>query len=115
MQEVATTLPILWKWVLSICGMIAAVGGAAAIIAKLFAPIKRIETRLDALEKKHAEDQGNNNEKFSRDHEDIHKLDESNRHICECMLALMDHEITGNSVDRLKQARNDLNSFLINR
>lgn len=115
MDEMITTLPILWKWVLGLCGMIVAVGGAAAIIAKLFAPIKRIESRLEALEKKHEQDQEGNIEKLNQDHKDIHKLDESNRHICECMLALMDHEITGNSVERLKQARNDLNSFLINR
>lgn len=115
MDEVMTTLPILWKWVLAICGMIVAVGGAAAILAKLLAPIKRMEARIEALEKKHAKDQEENVEKLSQDHRDIDRLNESNRHICECMLALMDHEITGNSIERLKQARNDLNSFLINR
>lgn len=115
MEEVVTTLPVLWKWILGGCGMIVALGGAAAIIAKLFAPIRRIEARLDALEERHKSDQEDNVEKLNQDHKDISKLDESNRHICECMLALMDHEITGNSVDRLKQARNDLNTFLINR
>ena len=115
MDEVMTTLPVLWKWVLGICGMIIAVGGACAIVAKLFAPIKRIEARLEALEKKHAHDQKENAEKLDKDHNDIHQLEASNRHICECMLALMDHEITGNSIERLKEARNSLNKFLINR
>ena len=115
MDEVISTLPILWKWVLGVCGMIVAVGGACAILAKLVAPIRRIENRLEELEKKHANDQKKNEEKLDKDHSDIHQLEESNRHICECMLALMDHEITGNSVEHMKQARNELNKFLINR
>lgn len=115
MDEVITTLPILWKWVLAICGMIVAVAGACAVIAKLFAPIKRLQAEVEALKKQHAKDQEENAEKLTQDHKDIHRLEESNRHICECMLALMDHEITGNSVEHMKQARNELNKFLINR
>ena len=115
MDEVMNTLPILWKWVLAVCGMIVALGGACAILAKLFAPIKQLQAEVEALKKQHAKDQEENVEKLTKDHNDIHKLEESNRHICECMLALMDHEITGNSVEHMKQARNELNKFLINR
>lgn len=32
-----------------------------------------------------------------------------------CMLALIDHELTGNSVDKLRSAKNDLQDYLINR
>ena len=115
MDEVIVTLPILWKWVLGICGMIVAVGGAYAVIAKLFAPIRQLQAEVESLKKQHAKDQEENVEKLNQDHKDIHRLEESNRHICECMLAMMDHEITGNSVERMKQARNDMNTFLINR
>lgn len=114
-NEVIAVLPMIWKIALGICGMIVAIGGAAAIISKLFAPIRRLEARVDELEKTHARDQEDNIERLAQDHDDINKLNESTRHICECMLAIMDHEITGNSIERLKQSRNDMNSFLINR
>lgn len=122
MDEVMTTLPILWRWVLAICGMIVAVGGAWTILSKLSAPMKRIEAnqkalekRLDDLEHRHADDQDTNENRFEKDLKGIQRLAESDRHICRCMLALMDHEITGNSIDRLKRTRDDLNAFLIDK
>ena len=102
-------------WILALCALIMAIGGAIVMLNKLSAPIKRIEERLDKLEARHDKDQSTNEKKLEQDHKDIGMLNESNRHICECMMALMDHEITGNSVERLKEARNDMNSFLINR
>ena len=102
-------------WLLALCALITAIGGAAIMLGKLRTPLKRLEERMDKLEKLHAKDQAGNDEKLKKDHEEIGMLNESNRHLCECMMALMDHEITGNSVDRLREARNDMNSFLINR
>ena len=113
MEEIVNTLPVIWRMILGICGMIAAIGGAAAIIARIFAPIKEIKRRLTELEKIHKNDQKSNEEKFKEDLREIEKLEESNRHICQCMVALMDHEITGNSIERLKNARDELNRFLI--
>lgn len=113
MDEVLNTLPIIWKMVLAICGMIAAIGGAAAIITKVFAPVKELKRRIGELESLHKNDQQGNLNRFEKDLKEIGLLEESNRHICQCMVALMDHEITGNSIERLKNARDELNRFLI--
>lgn len=113
MDEILNALPIIWKLVLGFCGMVAAIGGAAAIIARIFTPVKEIKKRLSELEILHKNDQQSNQTRFDKDLKEIKLLEESNRHICQCMVALMDHEITGNSIERLKNARDDLNRFLI--
>lgn len=113
MNDVYIAIPALWKLILGLCGMVTAIGGAVAIIARMFAPIKDIKSRLTELEKLHKADQKGNDAKFEKDIKEIEKLEESNRHICQCMVALMDHEITGNSIERLKNARDELNRFLI--
>ena len=113
MDEILNTLPVIWKMILGLCAMIAAVGGAVAIIVKVFTPIKDIKNRLATLEQLHKFDQKNNDDKFKQDIKEIEKLEKANHHICQCMLALMDHEITGNSIERLKNARDELHLFLI--
>ena len=35
--------------------------------------------------------------------------------MCATMLALLDHSITGNSVDKLKKAREEMQEFIIHR
>ena len=113
MDEMMNALPVLWRMILGFCGMIAAVGGAVAIIAKIFAPIKEMNKRIDALEKLHKDDQKGNENRFKTDLIAIEQLEESNKRICKCMVALMDHEITGNSIERMKKTRDELNDYLI--
>ena len=113
MDEMMNALPVLWKMILGLCGMIAAIGGAAAILAKVFAPINEMKRRIDALEKLHKDDQKSNEGRFKTDLIAIEQLEESNKRICKCMVALMDHEITGNSIERMKKTRDELNDYLI--
>ena len=122
MDEFATTLPVVWRWILGACAKIAAVGSAAAVIAKLGKPmremrnqIKSINERIKTLETTHNADQASNNNRFKHDHDVTERLESTEHQLCKCMLALMDHMITGNSVERLKQTRDALNTFLIER
>ena len=43
----------------------------------------------------------------------IDTLETGNRVICKALLAIMSHEINGNSTDKLQKAMNDLNDYLI--
>lgn len=115
MDEITTTLPVLWKWALAVCGMIAAVGGASAVIARMFAPFRQIEQRLTALEKRHAADQEDNETRLENDMNTLRQQEETLQQLCRCMLAQMDNAITGNSIERLKQARDEMNAHLIER
>ena len=49
-----------------------------------------------------------------KDHgEHIESLEEGNKVICKALMAIMSHEINGNSIDKLQKAYDDMNEYLI--
>lgn len=52
-------------------------------------------------------------ERLGRDHERLTELEESNRIIMRALMALMSHEINGNSDDKLKASYDEIQQFLI--
>lgn len=52
---------------------------------------------------------------FANDKKRIDNIEESNKILCKSMLVLINHEITGNGIDKMKQARDELQDFLIER
>lgn len=54
-------------------------------------------------------------DKLGKDNKRIESLEEGNRVICRALIALLSHEINGNSVDKLSKAMADLNNYLIER
>ena len=54
-------------------------------------------------------------EKFGQAMDKIVLLDESNKIMLECLLAIMNNLITGNGVDKLKDKRDQLEAFCINK
>ena len=54
-------------------------------------------------------------ERLHRDHERLNDLEESNRIIMRALMALMSHEINGNSDDKLKQSYDEIQTYLIGR
>lgn len=99
-REVQATGTVL-MWAL---GIIITVGGAAAVIGKMFSPFRKVQAKL----KKHDELLDNDKRKLD-DHEESMKL------VLRAQMTLIDHELTGNSVDRLREVKNDINAYLINR
>lgn len=47
--------------------------------------------------------------------ERIESLEEGNRIICKALLAIMSHEINGNSIDKLQKAYDDMNDYLVDK
>lgn len=47
--------------------------------------------------------------------ERIESLEEGNRVICKALMAIMSHEINGNSIDKLQKAYDDMNEYLIDK
>lgn len=103
-EIVITVNGLLW-----FCGAIAALGGAAAIIAKCFAPFRKLKNEVDQLKK---ELEGLKNYQNS-DHTELKKLEVGIEKICKCTLAITDHELTGNSVDKLREAKDEMQDYLI--
>lgn len=54
-------------------------------------------------------------EKLKRDDKRLISLEDGNRALCQGMLAMLNHEITGNSIDKLRKAQDDMQNYLINR
>ena len=54
-------------------------------------------------------------DKLDRDKNRIDSLEAGNKVICRGILALLSHEINGNSADKLKDAKDELTNYLIER
>ena len=54
-------------------------------------------------------------EKLKRDKERLDILEDGNRVICRGILALLSHEINGNSSDKLKASQTEITNYLIDR
>lgn len=54
-------------------------------------------------------------EKLKRDHERLNELEESNRIIMRALMAMLSHEINGNSDEKLQSSFDEIQAFLIER
>ena len=102
------TLTQLWQIFLAMCGSLITIAGAGAIIIGLINKAKKPDTERDEALKRHAELLDNDNRRLK-------ELEESNNIIMQSMLAIMSHAIDGNHTEDLKQARDDLQKYLIKR
>ena len=88
---------ILW-----LSGFVASIWAMVKIIKEIKQPNE--ELRVQVKE---------NTDKLNKDYERIESIEETNKVLCECMLALLNHEITGNSVDKMKESRDKMEKHLI--
>lgn len=100
---------IFLKVLLVLAGAIVTIGGAGAIISRLGTPYKTLRTDLDNLKGEVKELKGFQN----NDHKELRKVEEGIEKICKCTLAITDHELTGNSVDKLRAAKDEMQDYLI--
>lgn len=90
--------------IIDICGLIAALWGLWKIVKEL----KKPNDDLKAAVLKHTKLLDNDNKRLK-------EYEESNRMILQCLLVIINHEITGNGIENLKHARDDLQEYLINK
>lgn len=105
----------LWNAIQVICAGIIVLGGAGGIIIGLYRWAKKPDQNRDEMLKGHED-------KLEKDYKAIQDLqkkqgetDEALQVIMKSMLALMSHAIDGNHTDELKQARDDMQNYLIRR
>lgn len=53
--------------------------------------------------------------RLNNDHERLESMEKGNKVICRGILALLSHEINGNSVDKLKSSQAEMTDYLIER
>ena len=66
------------------------------------APVSTLETKVDDHE-----------ERLDRDHKRLNELEDSNRIILRALMAMLSHEINGNSDDKLKSSYDEIQQYLI--
>lgn len=104
-----------WAVILAICGGITCIAGAVAVIIKVITAAKKpnatqnlrlasIEERLDKYDTF-----------FANDKEHIEALERGTRVTQTAILALLSHGIDGNDVTGLRQAKQELEQYLIHR
>ena len=106
--------------VLGICGAIVTISAAIGVIAKALdkarAPEKEQNDRLDAHEKRlNALDDiiVKFREYFDNDDRRFKEIEKSNKITQSALLALLKHSINGNDTESLKEARKNLEEYLI--
>ena len=94
-----TSSQIIW-----FCSFAAGIWGVWKIIKEIRKPSEDLKGSV----KKHDQLLDNDNKR-------IKEIEESNQMILKCLLVIINHEITGNGIDKMKVARDELQNFLINR
>ena len=99
MEFTITSEQILW-----FCSFLAAIWGAVKIVKE----IRKPNVDLKAKVKKH-------DELLINDNERLKEVEDSNKMILQCLLVIINHDITGNCIDKMKEKRDELQEFLINK
>ena len=104
----------IWAIVLAAASAIVLISNASEKIVKAVKAAKapenaqnekilELEDRLDKIERE-----------ILRDEKQLKDARECNHVITKGVLALLDHGINGNNIDQMKEARQDVNAYLIN-
>ena len=106
---------INWTIVKDYALWITAISAAIAALWKFVRPVYQIVNRITVLEKHEKSDIESIKALIAR----VDKVEDSSEAgiavICRCMLAMLNNSITGNGVDKLKTARDEMQDYLINR
>lgn len=95
---------VIITWIACAVGAILLIGSVGTVITKWIKPLMDMKKRLKSLEYYKTE-----HNKVSED------LQECTHLLCKVMFILLDHEITGNSIEGLKKTREELREYLISK
>lgn len=87
---------------LGLCSAVGAVWGVYKIYVELMKPSRELRKKVELHE-----------QFLTNDKQQIQEIQESNKIMCKCMLVLINHEITGNGIDKMKNMRDELQEYLI--
>lgn len=100
-------------YILAIAGAIITLGGATAVLKRWWSNSKGMKNQeeINKLDKR-VENVEYKTQRLER-HQD--EQEEFTKIMCNSMLALLNHEITGNNFEKLKEAEEDIKQYLINK
>jgi hypothetical protein len=98
--QLLTTL----QTILSIAGGLTILAGGIGVIVKMGDPYKKVKEKVD----KHEQYLDNDNKRLV-------EIEKNDKIICQILLAMLNHMISGNDVDELKKERDELQEYLCNK
>lgn len=102
-------LEIAYKVLLGFLAFIATAGGASAVLWRWGKPYRTLKADVASLKAEFANLKSYQN----TDHKELQKIELGTEKICKCVLAITDHELTGNSINKLREAKDEMQDFLI--
>ena len=90
--------------ILGFCALLTAIWGAWKIVKEMKKPnddLKEKVSEHDIL--------------LDNDDKRLASIEESNKMTLQCLLVIINHEITGNGIEKMKAARDELQEYLINK
>ncbi len=87
---------------------ISLIAGAVAVVWRVFTFTSNIGKKIDA----NSDEIRDIKEKLNRDYDKIDKLNQADKHICLFLVDISDHMINGNHIDKLKETRKNVITFL---
>ena len=104
--------------VLYFLGLVITAGGAQAVISRWLSPAKKFKKSVeDNVDKSAFDELKAKVEKLENyqniDHKELKTVELGNEKICKGILAIMDHELTGNSIEKLRKTKDEIQDYLI--
>lgn len=90
--------------ILGFCTFAGALWGVWKIVKEIKKP------KDDLVEKVKLHDQ-----LLKKDNERLKEMETSNKLILQCLLIIINHDITGNGIEKMKETRDELQEYLINK
>lgn len=87
---------------------ISLIAGAVAVVWRVFTFTFNIGKKIDT----NSDEIRDIKEKLNRDYDKIDKLNQADKHICMFLVDISDHMINGNHIDKLKETRKNVITFL---
>lgn len=99
MDFTITSSQILW-----LCGFVASIWGVWKIVKELKKPSEDLRAKVDRHDRL-----------LDDDNERLKDVEQSNKMILQCLLVIINHDITGNGIEKMKDCRDELQDYLINK
>ena len=92
------------EWIIWFCGLVTALWGVYKIVKELKKPSMDIKKKVEEHDRL-----------LTNDNNRLKDFEESNKMVLQSLLVIINHNITGNGIEKMKEIRDDLQEFLINK
>ena len=90
--------------ILGFCALITALWGLWKIVKEWKKPSDDLKKKVDRHETL-----------LDNDNKRLTEIETSDRMILQCLLVIINHEVTANGIDKMKEARDKLQEYLVNK